>query len=119
MKRIKTLFLFFLLITLCGVLGRGMFYLIYRGLIASNGETGFLSMIWYGLPLDLAIAGYATLLPTLILIVAEWWNGRALLRVWKIYQGLIVAALTIAFVANIGLYRYWDFRLTLHLSSFC
>jgi len=111
MKRIKTLILFFLLITLCGMLGRGVFYLVYRGLIASYGETGFLSMIWYGLPLDLAIAGYATLLPTLIMIVAEWWNGKVLLNVWKVYQGLIVAALTIAFVANIGLYKYWGFPL--------
>lgn len=111
MKIIKTLILFFLVMTLAGMLGRGVFYVAYRELIASSGETGLLPMLWHGLKLDLAVAGYVTLLPTLLVIVASWWNGKALLWFWRGYQWIVVAALTIAFVANIGLYKYWGFPL--------
>lgn len=93
------------------MLGRGAFYVVYHSLIASAGETGFWAMLWHGLILDIAIAGYVTLLPTLIMIVAEWWNGKVMLWIWRVYQTIVVAALVIAFVANIALYQYWGFPL--------
>ena len=111
MKRLKSLILFFMLVVLIGMIGRTLFYLVHHDLIASGGDTSYFPMLWHGLRLDLSVAGYASILPALLMLVAEWWNGKALLWIWRTYLTVVVTAVVLAFSSNIVLYGYWGFPL--------
>ena len=59
--------------------------------------TDWFSVIGHGLPLDLSLAGYLTILPGLLLIASAWTDSRILL--------------SCIFISDLGLYGYWGFRL--------
>ena len=66
----------------------------------------------HGLPLDFSFAGYLTIIPGLIIIASTWWDNRKLLkRIFLIYFLIVSLFISIIFVADIGLYEYWGFRL--------
>ena len=101
---------YLLIVVLC-LVGRAAFYWIHLPLIQAAGETGFFAMLWHGLPLDIAVAGYASAVPALILLISVWWNGKALRRIWRCYEVVAMTGLVCDFVANIALYSYWGFPL--------
>ena len=113
--RIKTIFGFFIVITMICAIGRTGFYLVHHALIESGGEASFLPMLLHGLRLDVAVAGYLCLLPCLLAVVNTWIKGRGALRilgyVWKGYFGIVALLLAIAILLNIVLYGYWGFPL--------
>ena len=66
----------FVLWTLVGMAGKIVFMLFYAGLLDGTSAADWLSVLWHGLRLDIAIAGYLTMLPALLLIVTLWHNSR-------------------------------------------
>ena len=69
MSRIRTFFLVFLLWTLVGMISKGAFLLIYHSLFANATFSELCQVFWYGLRLDIAVAGYMTGIPGL---AVEW-----------------------------------------------
>lgn len=97
---------------LLGALSKVPFIIAYHGLAApETGIVDFLAAIVMGLRLDVAIAGYITLLPGLLLIVTLFWNNRVMRWVFDTYFVLISFVYAIAVVTNIGLYGAWGFPL--------
>ena len=101
----------FLLWTLVGVLGKAVFMLFYADLLSGTSAADWLSVLWHGLRLDIAIAGYLTMVPALMLIVTLWHNSRIVTATWKGYMMLTAALSAVAYIVNIGLYGYWGFPL--------
>lgn len=104
MKQIKTYFTVFLIWTMVGVFSKLLFMACYEGMFASVAD-----IIWHGLRLDFAIAGYLTLIPCLLLIVGLWYIRKPLLYFWNIYMLIMSIAYITAIIANIALYKYWGF----------
>ncbi len=113
-KKILLLVSTFLLWTLVFLLQKPFFLLAYAG-----GLSSVFPVMWHGLPLDLSMAGYLTVIPALALVAgslpmrfmhgtraANWLMG--IVAVWTALASLIVA---LAFVANLALYGYWRFPL--------
>lgn len=111
-KKIWLLVSTFLLWTLVFLLQKPCFMLVYAG-----GLHNVLAVMWHGLPLDLSMAGYLTVVPALVLVAgslpfmhgprtAKWLTG--IVGVWTAFASLVVA---LAFVANLALYGYWGFPL--------
>ena len=73
--------------------------------------TDQLAVLWYGLRLDMAIAGYLTIVPGLLLMISLWYGGKVLQWVWKAFFLLTAIATALGYVANLGLYGYWGFPL--------
>ncbi len=76
-----------------------------------NIFTEMPSVMWHGLPLDLSMAGYLSILPGLLLILSYWLRQelvRPILNSYFIIASCIVAC---GFVLNIGLYPYWGYPL--------
>ncbi len=76
-----------------------------------NVFTEMPSVIWHGLPLDLSLAGYLTVIPGLLLILSYWIRQelvRPILNSIFIITSFIAAC---GFVLNIGLYPYWGYPL--------
>lgn len=70
----------------------------------------YLNVIYYGLPHDLAVAGYFTTIP-LILTTATLFADFSLRGFFKVYNIIVATAMTLAFIADITLYPYWEFKL--------
>ena len=112
MKNIyKIFFCVFLSWTLVGVLSKVPFLLMYGSLLNDADAAERVAMMWHGLRLDIAIAGYLTLLPGLMLLVRLWYKGKGLRYVWNGYFIVTALLYSLAIISNLGLYGYWGFPL--------
>jgi len=68
-----------------------------------------LSVMGYGLSLDLSTALYVFSLPLLLSIVLVWLPIPNM--VLKVYFGVVAVAMSLAFVADTSLYNFWHFKL--------
>lgn len=76
MKRIKSFLTIFLLWTVVGIVSKVAFLAIYHSLFKDVEWTDQLAVLWYGLRLDMAIAGYLTIVPGLLLMISLWYWGK-------------------------------------------
>ena len=106
-----TLFLIFLLWTLVGVLSKLVFLAVYASIIDGICASDWWDVIWHGLILDVAIAGYLTIIPALIFIASLWIEFKAIGWIWKGYVAIVAFISSLAYVANIALYGFWGFPL--------
>jgi phosphoglycerol transferase MdoB-like AlkP superfamily enzyme len=108
---IYLLFLFILL------LQKPLFMLFNRSLYADAGWAEWGRVIGHGLPHDLSIAAYLTVVPMLLSILSVWTGGSrrrlgAVLYLGAMaYLGVVALAVAMIFVVNANLYRYWGFPL--------
>lgn len=73
--------------------------------------TEWFSVVVHGLPLDLSLAGYLTVIPGLFLIASAWTDSKILQLIRRIYFALVSVLLSCIFISDLGLYGYWGFRL--------
>ena len=111
MKQIKTFIKIFVLWTVIGVLSKVFFLAVHSSLIPDPSIGDYFAIMWHGLPLDLAMAGYLSALPAFILIWAIWSKGRAVLIAWHAWFAFAALVMAVIFVTNIALYSYWGFPL--------
>lgn len=111
MSRIRTFIYVFLFWTLVGMLSKGVFLLVYHSLFSDVRFTDFVQVVWYGLRLDVAIAGYLTVIPALLLIITFWRKTKLFRWLWNGYFALAAFLSSLAYIANLGLYGYWGFPL--------
>ncbi len=112
-KKIMLIVSTFLLWTLFFVLQKPLFLLAY------GGFANIFDVIWHGLPLDMSMAGYLSVIPALILTISGlptkvMHSPKAssimmmIVGGWSLIGATIVA---LSFVANIALYGYWGYPL--------
>ena len=107
MKSIKTLISVFVLWTIVGMVSKIPFLLFYCDFLSKDS----LLVLWHGLRLDFAIAGYLTLIPGVLLILQEAKKGNWFRWLWMGYFAISSFLYSLAVVANLGLYKYWGFPL--------
>lgn len=101
----------FLLWTFIGVFSKFVFLAVYASIIEGISASDWWDVIWHGLVLDVAIAGYLTIIPALIFIASLWTESKVTGWIWKGYVGIVAFISSLAYVANIALYGYWGFPL--------
>lgn len=114
MRQIKSFFKTYLTLLILFVVQKPLFMLFTHsaattpidGIWGSSAEV-----MWHGLPLDLAMAGYLTLIPALLYIASIWIRKEVIRPVLNGYFFLISLFMAFCFVLNIGLYPYWKFPL--------
>ena len=112
MKQVRKLLIVYGLWTLIGLLSKLPFMAFHHSALAEATPGELLGILVHGLRLDLAVAGYLTLLPGLMLIAATWFpRAPWISRLWTAYFGLTSFILALALVSNIALYGYWGFPL--------
>lgn len=107
MQSIKTFITIFVLWALVGVISKIPFLLLYCDFLSINS----LLVLWHGLRLDFAIAGYLSIIPGLILIILETKAYNWYRWLWKVYFSITSLLYSLAIIANLGLYSYWKFPL--------
>lgn len=83
----------------------------YRDIIDGLTASEALRVLGHGLPMDLSIAGYLSIVPALLITAGIWirriWPDTAL-RIWLAVASTALAAVT---CVDLALYGYWGFRL--------
>lgn len=94
------------------VLMKPVFMAVNRSLYSHAAPIDWLRVIKAGLPMDLSMAGYLTVIPCLLLIAAQWVAKPTvisrLLRTYLFITAIIVSATVIV---DTMLYPYWGFKL--------
>ena len=109
--RVSLFISLFLLWTFIGVLSKLVFLAVYASIIDGISASDWWDVIWHGLVLDVAIAGYLTIIPALIFIASLWTESKVTGWIWKGYVGIVSFISSLAYVANIALYGFWGFPL--------
>lgn len=69
------------------------------------------AVIWHGLPLDLSMAGYLSVIPGLLSIAVVWLKRDLVKPIMNIYFIIASLFITCSFVLNASLYPYWKYPL--------
>ena len=83
----------------------------YHGLFTDANPADYLQVMLHGLPLDLSIAGYLSVIPALLQIVSLWLLPHFAQGARRVYFALISFVMATVFVSDMALYSYWGFRL--------
>lgn len=93
------------------VLQKPLFMLFYSQFYDSCSWLDWFRVIAYGLPLDISVAAYLTVVPALLYLVSVWVLSTTLRRIWCGYYILVSTLLSVLFIIDLVLYEYWGFRL--------
>ena len=118
--RFKYFFLTYVFFVLIFIIQKPLFMLYHLSLFKEATWKDWFLVPYHGLPLDFSLAGYLTIIPGLLLICTIWSRKRLWRRLAMAYFAIIAIVLSAVFVIDLGLYRYWGFRLdTTPLFYFC
>lgn len=109
--RIRYLLYIYSLFLLFFVGQKIIFLLYYFSDTAQNPFVESLRVLWHGLRMDITVAGYLTVLPLLILLVSNFFNGKIFARILQGYFGVVALLTSTIFVGDLILYGYWNFKL--------
>lgn len=84
--------------------------LVHAGLGGGVTATDALDVIYHGLPLDLSMSGYLTVIPALILIFSIWINPKIIAKIFNGYYLIILSLIAIISIVDIVVYPYWGFH---------
>ena len=107
MKQIAWFFKTYFIFTLLFVVQKPLFMLLTPTPAGQNIDNLFSSafeVMWHGLPLDLSLAGYFTIIPALLLIASFWMRKEIIRPVLNTYFLIAAVLMSFCFVLNIILY---------------
>lgn len=110
-RRLLQLATTYALFVLIFILQKPFFMVYYHSIYKDATVADYFSVIWHGLPLDLSLAGYLTIIPALLIIVTAWTKSGIIKSIRRGYFLLVSILLSCIFIADLGLYAYWGFRL--------
>ena len=73
--------------------------------------TDYLAVIWHGLPMDISVAGYLTIVPALLALISIWLHPALIRILHRIYLALASLLLSIVYCTDAVLYIFWQFRI--------
>ena len=76
-----------------------------------NIFTELPAVIWHGLPLDLSMAGYLSVIPGFLSIAVVWLKRDLVKPIMNIYFIIASLFITCSFLLNTSLYPYWKYPL--------
>lgn len=100
----------YLTFVLAGAIQKSVFLIFHGGEGLSAAD--WFEVIYHGLSMDCTVAGYLTAVPGLLMVAGIWLPHRAWLQqIMRGYNAVAAVLMSLAAVANIGLYGHWGFPL--------
>lgn len=110
-QRLLVFALNFLVWVIFFVVARTLFLIYHNDLTAELTVGEILLTFAHGLRMDMAMAGYLTLLPGLLLSLFFFIRGKYLWPVWFGHQMIWMVVTSLIIVFDFELYKHWGFRL--------
>lgn len=101
---------YLLLVGIC-ILQKPFFMLSNLSLFSSVAWYDWFKVMCHGLPLDFSVGAYLMVIPSLVMILSAWIKFSSLIRVLRVYFGIVAVVLSMIFVFDSVLYPYWGFKL--------
>jgi len=73
--------------------------------------TDYLAVIWHGLPMDVSVAGYFTIIPALLALISIWLHPALIRILHRTYLALASFLISIVYCTDAVLYGFWQFRI--------
>ena len=96
------------------VLQKPLFLFLEKGSATQPVDNIFAELpavIWHGLPLDLSMAGYLSVIPGFLSIAVVWLKRDLVKPIMNIYFIIASLFITCSFLLNASLYPYWKYPL--------
>ena len=110
-ERLLGLLKTYLLFVVIFVIQKPFFIFYYSSMYTGLSVTDILQVMWHGLPLDLSLAGYFSVIPGFLFLASSCALSDVLHRIWNIYYLVLSILLSMIFTVDLALYEYWGFRL--------
>lgn len=110
-SRIKAFLTYGLFWLLFFIVARNIFLIYHADKTAELSFIDILLANLHGLRLDLSMSGYLMLIPAVFFIVTSFFSGRILDLLLKIYTGIFLFLTSFVVIADLELYKHWEFRL--------
>ncbi len=110
-RRVQLFFIVFIFFILVFVVQKLLFVLIQGKVNGGVGVIDFVQILYYGLPNDMSMSGYLTVLPAFFILASVWVSTKLLKRIMTGYFYFILFFIAIATSTDIILYTHWGFHL--------
>ena len=90
-----------------------IFLIWYAARSAECSIVDLVRVSFHGLYLDSTVAGYLSVVPWLLLLISVWApiSERVYRKIFAVYVVVISVVVSLLVAVDMGLFRYWDFRL--------
>lgn len=111
-ERFKFAILYYAYWVIIFVIQKPIFLLYQFNETKQHGISDWIGTITHGFCMDLSAAGYCSILPILLLIISCFTKSSKWLKpAVNGYSYLLIIFLSILFVSDLFLYKYWGFRI--------
>ncbi len=110
-ERLLGLLKTYLLFVVIFVIQKPLFIFYYSSMYTGLSAMDILQVMWHGLPLDLSLAGYFSVIPGFLFLASSCALSDVLRKIWNIYYLILSILLSMIFTIDLALYEYWGFRL--------
>ncbi len=110
-KRIIIFLLYLLFWYLLFVVARVAFLITYASKASQLPFSEIIATFWYGFKLDIAIASYIALLPSIFLIISSFTRKRFIKYIYGAYTLILLMACVIIILGDLFMYKFWGYRL--------
>lgn len=113
LRKISTVAAIFTTLLILMALQKPLFLLWYAERAAEASMAELVGVSWHGLLLDSTTAGYLTIVPWLMMLLAAWVAipERIMRRLLNGYFVIIAFVVSLLVAVDMGLFRHWGFRL--------
>ena len=113
LPKIITIAVLYLITLLLMALQKPIFLLWYAERAADASVSDLWGVVWHGLLLDSTTAGYISVIPWLVMLIAVWVKipERVMQRLMTAYFAVMAFIVALIVAVDMGLFRHWGFRL--------
>ena len=97
--------------TVMFVVQKPIFMVCYKGLFGNSSVVDWCRVCLHGFPLDISMAGYLTIVPLVLSLIAVWAPSKLLRKCCRVWLFLASVMVALTFLLNLVLYEYWGFPL--------
>ena len=110
-RRIVLLFAVFVFFILVFFLQKIIFTLVHGSVNEGVGVVDLLQILIHGLPIDMSVSGYLTIIPAFLFITSVWMFAKPLKIIMDAYFCVALIVVAVITSSDVLLYAHWGFHL--------
>jgi len=110
-RRVLLLFVIFVFFILVFFFQKTLFVLMHGKVNGGVGFFDFIDILSHGLPIDMSVSGYLTIIPALLLLASVWIPAKSLNLLLSVYICISLLVIATITFSDLILYGHWGFHL--------
>ena len=110
-RRIVLLFIVFVFFILVFALQKIFFILMHGRVNEGVSMVDLLQILVHGLPIDMSVSGYLTVIPAFLILTSVWVQVKSLKAIMNVYFCIALIVIAVITSSDVLLYPHWGFHL--------